>query len=51
VEYINKQKRNIVSQNFKLEGNLLLNFDELIKPEVKSITIHNQTGEKNALIK
>ncbi|PJA48109.1 MAG: hypothetical protein CO170_03700 [candidate division SR1 bacterium CG_4_9_14_3_um_filter_40_9] len=51
VDYISKQKRNIVSQNFKLENNLLLNFDELIKPEIKSITVYNQAGEKNPLIK
>lgn len=42
VDYINKQKRNIVSQNFKLENNLLLNFNELIKPEIKNITVYNK---------
>ncbi|MBU0626956.1 hypothetical protein KKG31_00120 [Patescibacteria group bacterium] len=41
-EYIEKQKQNIVSKNFTLEGNLLLNFDDLIDTDVKSITIDSQ---------
>ncbi|NOZ44161.1 MAG: hypothetical protein GXP45_03335 [bacterium] len=45
-DYIQKQKKNIVSQNFNLEGAILLPFGELMHSEVKNIKIHNKAGEK-----
>jgi len=51
IEYINKQKKNIVSQNFKLENSILFNFDDLIISEIKNITVNNKAGDRNALIK
>jgi hypothetical protein len=51
VEYIMKQKKNIVSQNFKLENNLLLNFDSLIKPQIISIAVNNKAWDRSSLIK
>lgn len=51
VEYINKQKRNIVNQNFNLENNLLLNFDNLIVSQIKNITVYNKEWEKVPQIK
>lgn len=51
LDYIYKQKMNIVSQNFNLENSLLLNFDPLIRTEIKQVQILNKPGENVPLIK
>lgn len=50
VEYIKKQKQNIIWKNFNIEWNLLLNFDNLIDTKIKNITINNQAGEKQSML-
>lgn len=52
LEYIYKQKKNIISQNFIGEGkNQLLNFEKLIKTNNIHIKIDNKPGEKVPMIK
>lgn len=49
-DYIQQQKKNIITQNFKIEEAILLPFNDLIKPNTKEIIIENQPGDKTAML-
>ncbi len=51
VSTIYKQKNNIVFNNFKMPDTMVLNFDQLISTQIKSIQIKNVPGEKTPLLK
>ncbi len=51
VDYIYKQKKNIIFNNFKLPDNLILSFDPLITTQIKNVVITNIPWEKSAVIK
>jgi hypothetical protein len=39
LEYILQQKKNIITSNFKDDLSVILSFNDLIRTEVKSITV------------
>lgn len=50
-EYIQLQKKNIITQNFTIPDGILLLFNDIISTATNEIVIDNKVGEKNPVIK
>ena len=49
-DYIYKQKKNIVRQNFNLDDSILLPFSELMNVSVQWVSVHNKVWEKTPIL-